>query len=473
MRRTKTLLMPIALIAACTALVGCNKTKNDANTLNIVCLNSGYGREWIDEAVEIWKSENPGYSVNLNATPDARSIITSDLAKRNNVDDVYISVGTDWKSYAAQGKLLAIDDLLEQEVDGMKIKNKVNDEYKDSIYFKDQDGSTHSYRSPWISGLGGIFYNAKMFEENGWEVPTTTDELIALCQDMVDHPKYVDPTDPTSKRIYPFSYTGANTDYFDYIVYNWWAQISGVDAINQFKQYGKEDSGKFDARNNSTYAGLKQATAVWYEIFGNSDYSDPEDISRDNHQAQKNFMQGKTAMMINGSWCYNEILSYTTSHTLPSNFELKLMETPRINSTASHSAYVIGEDQYIAIPASTIKADLAKSFVKTLVSDRVLKVFYEKAHGLMAYKLSSGTYSGTDKFMASLTAYRDSLTATYTNFSSSKLFLNGYVDFWGSTSGRPFLGLLQGTIANVDAAFDQIRDDVARQWSTWVEKSKM
>ena len=58
MRRTKTLLMPIALIAACTALVGCNKTKNDANTLNIVCLNSGYGREWIDEAVEIWKSEN-------------------------------------------------------------------------------------------------------------------------------------------------------------------------------------------------------------------------------------------------------------------------------------------------------------------------------------------------------------------------------------------------------------------------------
>ena len=473
MKVQKNLLMPIALVMATMSVIGCNSNKNDASVLNVVALNLGYGREWIDDAVKIWEEENPGYKVKLEASPDARSIITSDLAKRNNTDDVYISNGTDWRRYAGQNKLLALDDFLQETVDGMKVVDKINPEYANSIYFKDQKGETHTYRLPWMSDVGGIFYNAKMFRDNGWAVPTTTDELIALCQNMIDHPIYVDPTDKTSPRVYPFAYTGENTDYFDYAVYTWWAQEVGVDAINSFKQYGKEDSGKFDAKTNSTYAGLKKATQVWYQIFGNPAFTDGEDITRDNHTAQKNFMQGKAAMMISGNWIYNEMLNYNTDHKLPANFELKIMNTPTIKSGAEKASYIIGEDQYIAIPATTIKADLAKSFIKTLISDRVLKSFFNKAHGMMAYKLSSGNYETTDPYMQSLMAYRSNLTRTFTNYSSSLLFLNNYVDFWGATSGRPFQQLIKQTFSSVDAAFDEIYASVTRQWATWVRDSGM
>ena len=473
MKIGKHFLAPLTLVLACMAMTGCNSNKNSATTLNVVCLNLGYGSEWIEDAVKIWEKANPDYKVNLNASPDARSLVTSDMAKSNNIDDLYISNGTDWRRYAGQGKLLAIDDLLEETVDGMTVLEKINPEYRQSIYFKNQNGETHTYRLPWMSDVGGIFYNAKMFADNGWTVPTTTDELLALCQQMIEHPIYVDPTDKTSPKVYPFAYTGENTDYFDYLVYTWWGQIVGADAINEFKNYGKEDANKFDASTNATYAGLKQATEVWYQIFGNPAYTDPEDITRDNHTAQKNFMQGKAAMMISGNWVYNEMLNYNTNHTLPSNFELKIMDSPKIVSTAESCSYIIGEDQYIAIPASTKKADLAKSFIKTLISDEVLKVFFNKAHGMMAYRLSSGSYQSDNTYMTSLMEYRSHLTKTFTNYSSSLLFLNNFVDFWGASSGRPFQQLIKKTYKSVDEAFTEIYANVQRQWGTWVSESRM
>ena len=81
MKLQKSILLPVALLMAAMSLVGCNKNKNDASVLNVVCLNLGYGREWIDEAVKIWEGENPGFKVKLEASGDARSIITSDLSK--------------------------------------------------------------------------------------------------------------------------------------------------------------------------------------------------------------------------------------------------------------------------------------------------------------------------------------------------------------------------------------------------------
>ena len=473
MKFGKCFLTSVAAVMAALCISGCRSNKNSATTLNVVCLNLGYGSEWIEDAVKFWEEENPGYKVNLNASADARSIVTSDMAKSRNIDDLYICNGTDWRRYAAQNKLLAIDDLLQEEVDGMKVLDKINDEYHESIYFKGQNGETHTYRLPWMSDVGGIFYNAKMFRDNGWSIPTTADELLALCQNMVDHPIYVTPGDKTSPRVYPFAYTGENTDYFDYLVYTWWGQIVGKDAINEFKQYGKEDASKFDASTNTTYAGLKQATSVWYNIFCNPNYTDPEDITRDNHTAQKNFMQGKAAMMVSGNWIYNEMLNYNTNHTLPANFELKIMETPKITSTAKKISYIIGEDQYIAIPASTKKPELAKSFIKTLISDKVLKSFFNKAHGMMAYKLSSGAYETDDPYMTSLMEYRAGLQETFTNYSSSLLFLNNFVDFWGASSGRPFLQLIKKTYKSVDEAFSEIYANVTRQWGTWVKESNM
>ncbi|MDY4819167.1 MAG: ABC transporter substrate-binding protein, partial [Bacilli bacterium] len=163
-------------------LLGCNKTTNDLNTLNIVCLNKGYGDTWIKNLVAKWEQQNPDYKVHLEATSSAPTIIQRNINSKNNTDDLYISVGNDWKTYAASGKFLSLDDLILEEVDGVQIKNKVNPEYLESIYYQDAENETHVYRLPWTSGVGGIYYNAKMFSDNNWSIPTTYDELITLIE---------------------------------------------------------------------------------------------------------------------------------------------------------------------------------------------------------------------------------------------------------------------------------------------------
>ena len=172
----KSLILFSASLLGITAMTGCSGKKNDENTLNIVCLNLGYGRDWIDELVKVWLEQNPGKKVNLDASADATGVIQKHLYDKNNIDDLYIGNTASWKTYALRGKLLELDDFLNEEVDGMKVVDKINDEYKKSIYY-----NGHTYRLPWTSGVPGIYYNAKMFEENGWTVPETYEQLVTLC----------------------------------------------------------------------------------------------------------------------------------------------------------------------------------------------------------------------------------------------------------------------------------------------------
>ena len=69
-------------------------------------------------------------------------------------------------------------------------------------------------------------------------------------------------------------------------------------------------------------------------------------------------------MMVNGDWLYNDSLPFAKNGVL----DLRLMKTPSLpESKNTDSAYVIGEDQFIAIPQSSKNKDLAKEFIKLMI----------------------------------------------------------------------------------------------------------
>ncbi|MGM9874273.1 MAG: ABC transporter substrate-binding protein [Bacilli bacterium] len=451
------------------ALSSCNKTTNDLTTLNIVCLNKGYGDTWIKNLVSEWERQNPEYKVHLEATSSASTIIQRNINSKNNTDDLYISVGNDWKTYAASNKFLPLDDLIEEEVDGVKIKNKVNKEYQDSIYYTNTNNETHVYRLPWTSGVGGIYYNAKMFDDNGWNIPTTYNELLTLIDTIKN--ANIPVAGSETDVVKPFVYTGQNTDYFDYAVFTWWAQLAGIDAIKEFLTYS--DASVFDYTNSEkAYSKLYEATALWNNIFQDKSNYVEGSAGKTNHQAQQNFLNGYAAMMFNSDWLYNEMINYMDNKTLPSTFDLKIMKTPTApNAVEPNASYIVGEDQYIAIPKTTQKADLAKSFIKLLVSDYSMKNFLDNAYGLMAYSWDTSTYNSSNTYVNSLLDYRIGLEETYTNYSSSPLYLSGLVDIWSTSAARPFKGLLDGTIASIDAAFITIKNNANDNWSTWLRQA--
>lgn len=471
-KRLAAIVITVILAAlAVFALASCGP-KNDEHTLNIVCLNKGYGRDWIDELVVKFKEDHPGYDVKLEATSSAKTLINKNINSRNNIDDLYISVGSEWMTYARQGQLAMLDDMMTETVDGKQLKDKVNVEYQNSIYYPDRNGNLHTYRLPWISATGGIFYNAKMFEDNGWEVPTTYQELAALCQTIVDAELTVSSGSGTVQsrtKVKPLVYTSENPDYFDYTVYTWWAQLAGEEAVKEFTQYGSEAN---YSQSSATYAKLKEATQLWYDLFGNEAFVCS---GNSNNDAQQKFARGEAAMMFNGDWMYNEVSNYNLSNN---NFQLAIMKTPKApNATDSDMLYTIGEDQWIGIPETSIKKDLAKDFIKLMVSDYGCKVFLNKANGVLAYQCdyTEADFNG-DVFLKNLIETRNSYATKFTEYptmtgnvvnTTKMLYLAGNVNIWGTSAYRPYANLLTSANYDIDTAFTNIQQEVARQWPTW------
>ena len=439
-----------------------NKVVNDANTLNIICLNLGYGREWIDELVTVWEAENPEYKIHLEASSSANDLINKHLYSKDNVDDLYIGNSKNWKSYALKGKLLELDDFLNETVDGMTVKNKINDEYGKSIYY-----NGHTYRLPWTSGVPGIYYNAKMFRDNGWSVPQTYNELLTLCETIKNAALPVGPKATTTVK--PFCFTGENMDYFDYATFTWWGQLAGKTNIDNYLKY--ESAATF-SNSNPAFVALGKALQMWWGIFGQeSNYVKGSD-GWNNHTAQQSFYNGYSAMMINCDWLYNETLKYTDTGTLRDGFELQIMDTPVANNAVSDQiSYIVGEDQFFAIPSSTIKANLAKSFLKLMISDRGIKTFAEKAHGTLAYKTST-KITTEDVYTNSLFNYLDHAPDRFTNWSNSPLFLNNVIDVWSENALAPYTRIFNSTSSDPVAEYmTTLSNNAQSSWSKWLQQA--
>lgn len=463
----KSLILLSSSLMTIGALSACSGKQNDEHTLNIVCLNLGYGRDWIDSLVAEWEEANPGYKVNLQAEANANATIQSNLYSNDNIDDLYIGNNKAWKKYALEGLLLPLDDLLEQEVDGKKIVDKVNTEYKKSIYY-----NGHTYRLPWTSGVPGIYYNSKMFEQYGWSVPTTYSELVTLCDTIRTAKKPVQGA--KNAAIKPFCFTGENMDYFDYATFTWWAQLAGKENVDNYLKY--ESAATF-SESNPAFKALGKALNMWWDIFKSHPNKDDDNfvdgsMGWSNHVAQQSFYNGYSAMMINCDWLYNETLGYTDNKTFRDGFELRIMKTPVADDAVDPKAsYIVGEDQYFAVPASTIKPDLAKSFIKLMVSDKGIKTFAEKAHGTLAYN-STTEIETEDKYTNSLLEYMSNATTRFTNWSNSTLFLNNVIDIWTENRLAPYARIYQSESATPVADYlAMISKNATDSWDTWVKNA--
>ena len=203
---------------------------------------------------------------------------------------------------------------------------------------------------------------------------------------------------------------------------------------------------------------MKKVVDYWRELHtsvGTESPYIPGSMSFSKDQAQQAFFNGKAAMMFNGDWLYNETLGYGNNR----NFEVKLMKTPTFEGAKQTDlSYVIGSDQFIAVPASSKKADLAKSFVKMMVSDWSLSNFTNKAHGFLAYQNGDMTAIDTsNSYLSSCVEARKGYAHKLTDYSQSRKYLDGDIkNIWVASGNRPYLGLLQNSSKTVDSAFQTL-----------------
>jgi N-acetylglucosamine transport system substrate-binding protein len=228
-------LSTVALLASC----GGDGTSSGAKELWVEAYDGGYGTAWLDN-MAIGFTAKTGIAVHVDFSSTLVDRIESDL-KNGSDYDLYMSHGINWQSFASSGYLAPLDDLYETKIDGFTnttFKDRLVAGAADVSKTEGPDGSSHYYKACYTQGAGGFIYNVKMFKDNNWSVPTTYDELVTLCN-TINNAK-IEVGD--REYVKPFAWSGADRQYYwDYPMFEWWAQLAGVDKIEHHQEvYGAD-----------------------------------------------------------------------------------------------------------------------------------------------------------------------------------------------------------------------------------------
>ncbi len=465
----------ILMILTAVVAFGCApKNELDGYVLSICYDNGGYGRVWLDDAVEKF-CEQEGVDIDkvyIEAVKDVSSQIERRLDTNKQMRDVMLVSGNG-PEWAARGWLEPLDDVYSATLSNGKtvLESMTNQKAREHGHLKNSSGDHYYLFTGGSAGAWGIYYNKTMFEEKGWEVPKTYEELIALCDNIYEnHCK----GKPDNQKIYPFVCSSDIFNYWDFIVQNWVVQIMGIDAYYEYAKMASKDNYAME----SVYSQAKvKALEYWSNIAienATDKNGSPKYVNSQSSgyvTAQLLFSQGRVAMMPNGTWFENEVET-ASGHTI----DIALMPTPYVKEAKKDAndefIYVnySGEVGGSFIPAAAKNKELAKKFLVFLA---------EEETGLNAFKESGWTFgfkadyskvydelSVCKKSIAN--AYENAITFGYqpeTNFKYS-----GFAGFW--MNGIPYDVMLSpNNTLDAEAYVRKESNWVLTEWDEMVRRT--
>ena len=162
--------------AASLLFSGCTSERSDGKVeVEIV----SYKQEAVsifNQLMDEFNSTHDDIYLNISSPADAVTIMKTRFVRENYPDVIGIGGDADYASF--------VDSEILADVSDCPTTDEVQDAYKDilkSVTYVPMDGI---YGVPYVANAAGMLYNKDMFEEKGWEIPTTWDELIALCDEI-------------------------------------------------------------------------------------------------------------------------------------------------------------------------------------------------------------------------------------------------------------------------------------------------
>lgn len=249
---------------------------------------------------------------------------------QSGLPDIMIGKAQDVATYAPQGILAEIgEDYLAAGLDAARENVTI-------------DGKT--YGLVYNALYQGVYYNRTMFAENGWEIPTTIEELQTIIDDCI------------AKGITPFASHMVDT----WSIGNVTMQFMMNDVFNNDPTWGD----KFRAGEVSFSDSEAAQTAYKYnELIFNNTYEDT--FSTEQTDCDARMVLGEAAMKVSGSWSIQNFLDIDES------FDFGIFPFP--NQTGD-SKLIFEPNICIMTSASTEHQDAVNKVLEVLTTDKDLAV---------------------------------------------------------------------------------------------------
>jgi alpha-glucoside transport system substrate-binding protein len=175
----------LSLSAASTLLAACGggATSSVIQSKTVDLLTTwGDGELTSFKAVVAPFESQEGITINIESTRDVNATLTTRLAGNNPPDIAILPNPGKMQQLASQHHLIALDSFLDM--------NKVHSDYS-SAWTDLGSYNGHLYAIFYkAANKGTIWYNPAQFQSNGYQLPTTWDQLIALSNQIASGGKY-------------------------------------------------------------------------------------------------------------------------------------------------------------------------------------------------------------------------------------------------------------------------------------------
>lgn len=134
---------------------------------------------YFDQVEKQFNETHDNIHLTISSPYDASTIMRTRFIREDYPD--IIGIGGDINfSYFTDAEILA--DV--SDYDGI---NQIKESYIDIAEALEIVPTDGTYIVPYMANAAGILYNKDIFEEHGWKIPTTWDELLQLCEEIQDN----------------------------------------------------------------------------------------------------------------------------------------------------------------------------------------------------------------------------------------------------------------------------------------------
>ena len=322
-------------------------------TITVAALASGYEEAYPgmwQEVCDAFTAET-GVKVNLICDKNLEDVIGPSMQGGDFPDVIHLATGREkglTEQFIKDRNIAELTDVLSMTIPGesTKVSDKIVGGFTDtSVTNPYGDGVT--YLAPMFYSPCGLFYNAGLFEEKGWSVPATWDEMWELAEKAQAEGSYL--------------FTYPTTGYFDAFLYALMYSVGGADFFNKATTYAE---GIWDT---------PEAQQCFDIIAKLASYTNPVTPAQANDQDftqnQQLVLDNKALFMPNGTWIVGEMADAPRAD----GFKWGMTALPAAKAGGNGASYCWLEQAWI--PAAAPNLDAAKQFVAFLYSDAACAIF--------------------------------------------------------------------------------------------------
>ena len=408
---------------------------SSGTTIQVAALLSAYEESYPGMWQEVCDAftAQTGIQVELTVDRNIEDVIGPSMQGGEYPDVIHLATGREaglTEQFINDQLITDITDVLSMTIPGedVTVGDKIIEGFTESSATNPYgDGKT--YLAPMFYSPCGLFYNAGLFEEKGWEVPTTWDEMWELGDVALE------------EGIYLFTYPTAG--YFDAFLYALMNVVGGPEFFNAATSY---EEGIWDT---------PEADALFEILDRLADYTNPITPAQANDQDftmnQQLVLDNQALLMPNGTWIVGEMANAPRAE----GFEWGMTALPALEDGGMGYSYTFLEQAWI--PSGAAHVDEAKQFIAFLYSDTAADIF-AKGNAVQPIRGMTDQLEGDNKLFYSI--YDSGAGAAMGSFAAYSPIAgidNATVFF------EPINSLVSGNLtieewkANIISATDQMR----------------